>query len=220
MAARLGISEDAFQKYASRLTDLWETGHFNSYQDFLLALCRAAGHTPSESSVAGLVQERSKDRTRLFSNVEPEIVEMARQLRTRGFGLGVITNAGDLDVEAWPSSQLAPLFDAFIPSFRVRMLKPDPGIYEHGLEALGMSADEAIFVGDGGSNELSAAAGVGLRPFWATWFLDRWPHGIRPGKVPGDEWRQFPTGEPPFTRLRSPEELLHSLPGDALGATE
>ena len=88
------------------------------------------------------------------------------------------------------------------------MLKPEPQIYERGLQALGVSAAEAIFVGDGGSNELAGATRAGLTALWATWFLDRWPQGIRPNGFKGDEWRRFPRGEAPFPRLHSPSELL------------
>ena len=192
LAARLGIREEDFQKHVGRLVDDWETGHLGSYQDFLLALCRTGGYTPSESAMAELARERSAKTSRLFERIEPAIVDMVQELRLRGFRLAVITNAGDMDVEPWTNSQLAPFFDVFIPSFEVGMLKPDPRIFEHSLQALGVSAGEAIFVGDGGRNELAGARGAGLTALWATWFLDRWPSALRPSQFKGDEWRQFP----------------------------
>ena len=208
LADRLGISEEDLQKHWRRLDDDWETGRLSSYQDLLLALCRAAGHTPSESAIAELAQEGSAESSRLFEEIESATVELVQELRLRGFRLAVITNAGDMDVEPWPSCRLAPFFEVFIPSFQVGMLKPDPRIFEHGLQALGVSAHEAIFVGDGGSSELAGARRAGLTALWATWFLDRWPLGIRPGGFKGDQWRQFPQGEPPFPRLRNPLELI------------
>ena len=92
------------------------------------------------------------------------------------------------------------------------MLKPDPRIYQQVLQALGVSPEDTIFVGDGGSNELAGARRAGLTALWATWFLDRWPPGIRPNRFKGDEWRQIPEGEPPFPRLRNPKELLDWIP--------
>ena len=211
LADRLGISREDFEKHWSRLADKWEKGHYNSYQDLLLALCGAVGHTPSEPVIADLTEERFVRTGTLYEKIESSIVGMVQELRTRGFRLGVITNAGNIDTELWSNCQLAPFFEVFIPSFEVGTLKPDPEIFEHGLQALGVSAREAIFVGDGGRDELSGATRVGLRAFWATWYLDRWPLGIRPGGFKGDGWRQFPEGEPPFPRLHNPPDLLERV---------
>ena len=208
MADRLGISEEDYRKHWGRLDDSWDRGDFDSYEDLLMALCKAAGHTPNSSVVAELTLERSLITPRPFGRIEPEVVDLVRELKSRGFRLAVVTNVSEMDLEPWPDCRLAPFFEAIIASFRVGTLKPDPQIYEQGLQALHVRPDEAIFVGDGGWNELSGAAQVGLRAIWATWFLDRWPLGDRPGKFPGDEWRQFPEGEPSFPRIRSPLALL------------
>ena len=59
-------------------------------------------------------------------------------------------------------------------------------------------------MGDSGHeamDELDGAMRVGLRPFWATWFLDRWRPGTR--RIPG---REPPF--PPFPRLRAPTDLM------------
>ena len=210
-ADRLGISESDFQRNAGPLRDVWSSGRIETYQDFVLALCSSAGHTPPASVMAELTMEIATRKSITFANIESSILEMVEELRSRGLRLGVVTNASDMDAEPWPGSVLAPLFDVFIPSFEVGILKPDPRIYELGLEALGVSAEEAIFVGDGGSNELSGAARVGLRPYFATWFLDRWPLGIRRGRYLNAGWLDFPEGEPPFPRLRSPRELLDAV---------
>ena len=194
-----------------RLRDDWETGQLNTYQDFLLALAAAAGYAPSELAIAELAEERLVGTRVLFEEIEPAIVELVQELRRRGFRLAVITNAGDMDVEPWPSCRLAPFFEVFVPSFEVGMLKPDPRIFEHCLRLLAVSAGEAIFVGDGGRDELSGAKRVGLTALWATWFLDRWPPRIRPGRFEGDGWRQLPEGEPPFPRLRTPSDLLERV---------
>ena len=212
IADRLGISEEDYQKHWSRLDDSWDKGHFDSYEDLLLALCKAAGHTPNNSVIAELTLERSLRTPRPFERIEPEVFDLVQELRLRGFRLGIVTNVADMDLKPWPNCRLAPFFDVIIPSFQVGALKPDHQIYERGLQALGVSAEKAIFIGDGGWDELSGATQVGLRAFWASWFLDRWPLGIRPGKFTGDEWRQFPEGEPPFPRLRTPLDLLTQIP--------
>ena len=165
---------------------------------------QSAGRAPDRRAIAELARERYESRLPPFENVEPAIVELVDALRSRGLRLGVVTNAASGDVEPWPRCRLAPRFDAFIASYRVGMLKPDPRIYECCLEALGVTAAEAVFVGDSGHeamDELDGAMRVGLRPFWATWFLDRWRPGTR--RIPG---REPPF--PPFPRLRAPTDLM------------
>ena len=62
--------------------------------------------------------------------------------------------------------------------------------------------------------QFAGAAAVGMRPLWATWFLDRWPVGIGPRSlVVGNEWRQGSGGKCPFPSVESPEELVSRLIG-------
>ena len=48
-------------------------------------------------------------------------------------------------------------FDAVIQSCQLGLRKPDPAIYRAALEALGVKADEAVFLDDIGSNLVGAA---------------------------------------------------------------
>ena len=52
-------------------------------------------------------------------------------------------------------------FDAVIQSCQLGLRKPDPAIYRAALEALGVTADEAVFLDDIGSN-LVGAADIGI----------------------------------------------------------
>ncbi len=213
IADRLGISNSDFQRFAGPLRDAWSAGRIETYQEFLLALCGSVGHTPRASVIAELTLEMAERKSIAFEGIESPIVELVHELRSRGLRLSVVSNAHDMDVEPWPRCKLAPFFDAFISSYEVGILKPDPRIYELGLEALGVSAEEAIFVGDGGSNELPGATAVGLNAYFATWFADRWPFSIRQMRYANAGWRDYPAGEPPFHRLRSPRELLDAVGG-------
>lgn len=150
VADRLGITEEDYGKNWDRLDNSWDKGDFDSYQELLMALCRAAGHTPNRSVIAELTLERSLMTPRPFEGIEPEIVDLVQGLRSRGFRLAVVTNVSEMDLAPWPNCRLAPFFEVIIPSFRVGTLKPDPHIYEEGLRALDVRSEEAIFVGDGG----------------------------------------------------------------------
>ena len=207
IAERLGIEEATFRHHWKPLAVGWRKGSPERYEEVLKAVCEAAGRTPDRRVIAELARERHESRLPPFENVEPAIVEMVDALRSRGLKLGVVTNAASGDVEPWPRCVLAPRVDAFIASCDVGRLKPDPRIYERCLEALDVDAAEAVFVGDAANeaiDELDGAMRAGLRPLWATWFLDRWPPGTR----------RMPVQGPPFPRLRATTELLVWLSGN------
>ena len=90
------------------------------------------------------------------------VVETLRTLRERGFRVGLITVCSE-DVEViFPETELAGLFDAEVFSNAVRLSKPDPRIYRHCCELLGVEPHEAVFVGDGANDELEGARRVGM----------------------------------------------------------
>lgn len=90
-------------------------------------------------------------------------VETLRTLRERGYKLGLITVCTE-DVELlWPQSEFAGLFDAEVFSNAVGLSKPDPRIYRHCCELLGVEPEQAVFVGDGANDELEGARRVGMK---------------------------------------------------------
>jgi putative hydrolase of the HAD superfamily len=103
-------------------------------------------------------------------------VETLRRLRADGYLVGLITVCTE-DVELqWADSEFAGLFDAEVFSNAVGLAKPDPRIYLHCCELLGVEPGEAVFVGDGANDELEGARRVGMDailihkpgedPFW------------------------------------------------------
>jgi putative hydrolase of the HAD superfamily len=89
-------------------------------------------------------------------------VDTLQRLRADGYLLGLITVCSE-DVETlWPESEFAGLFDAEVFSNAVALTKPDPRIYLHCCELLGVEPHEAVFVGDGANDELAGARRAGL----------------------------------------------------------
>jgi putative hydrolase of the HAD superfamily len=92
----------------------------------------------------------------------PGAVETLRELRARGIKAGLITVCSEEVETAWPESAFAGLFDAEVFSNAVGLAKPDPRIYLHCCEVLGVEPKEAVFVGDGANDELAGARRVGM----------------------------------------------------------
>ena len=89
-------------------------------------------------------------------------VDTLATLRGLGHPIGLITVCSE-DVETlWPTSEFAGLFDAEVFSSQVGISKPDPRIYLHCCELLGVDPHDAVFVGDGANDELAGACRVGM----------------------------------------------------------
>lgn len=212
MAERLGIPEAEFLPRFKQLDDNWQIGRFDGFGELLTTLCNETGNKVPVSVINDLVQERRTRLSRLFENVDDSIVEMIQRIKSMEVHVAVVSNASNTDVDGWLSSRLGDEVGHFITSYEVGVLKPSPLIYNRALDVLEVEAIETVWVGDGSYDELAGAQNVGMIPLWASWFLDRWPPGIRPGTpFEGDQWRQDPEIQGPFPRMETTDELLKWL---------
>ena len=94
----------------------------------------------------------------------PEVLDTLRELRDRGFLVGLISNCTEDVAIVWPESPFAPLVDYAVFSATAGCMKPDPQIYALVCEGLGVDAADCLFVGDGANDELAGAARAGMTP--------------------------------------------------------
>ncbi|MDE0423819.1 MAG: HAD-IA family hydrolase [Candidatus Poribacteria bacterium] len=110
-----------------------------------------------------------------------DVVPTLQRLRGAGFKLAIVSN---WDTPLDPLTErlgIAEYFDAIVASHdaRVRSEKPDSHIFNYALAAVGVSAEEAVHVGDTYAADIVGARNVGIRPI----LLDR--DGTQTGK-----WRE------------------------------
>ena len=123
--------------------------------------------------------EGKKHRMRTaLTEIDPGILNCLREIKERGLKIGLISNADAFDDMYWDESPLKQFFDDAVFSYRARLLKPDRRIYKLSLKNLGVTAKEAVFVGDGGSDELHGAKRIGMRTVW-TEYLHKWDDKTR-----------------------------------------
>jgi putative hydrolase of the HAD superfamily len=127
----------------------------------------------------------------------PGVVDTLTELRRRGLRVGLITVCSEEIEQLFPESELAGLFDAEVFSNAVALTKPDPRIYLHCCELLGVAPEEAVFVGDGANDELAGARRVGMEAILIH----------RPGEEP--LWPQLSDWDGP--RITSIPEVLEVL---------
>ena len=96
----------------------------------------------------------------------PEVAATLRDLRARGFALGVLSNAGEaMLAKALVATGIDNLFATVLSVERVRKFKTAPEAYSLGPQAFGVPAQELALVSSNGWDAAGAAA-FGYRAFW------------------------------------------------------
>ena len=118
--------------------------------------------------VQRLALTQAVDRWHAFqaTQLEPwhDATTTLRHLKSARLPVGLVSNAPPPVHELWPGCTLARWLDAAAFSYVVGTRKPDARMYLGVSEALGVSPDRCLYVGDGGSRELHGAQDAGLTP--------------------------------------------------------
>jgi len=115
-----------------------------------------------EARIRAATQERQRRFDHALEQVDAEVLEVLDAVRGQGVRLGLISNASTGEVAAWARSPLAARFELALFSWECGLRKPDPAIYRLALSRFRLSPGQALFVGDGGSDEHRGAREVGL----------------------------------------------------------
>ena len=138
-------------------------------------LLREIGDDPKQATRLGAVY---LDRLSARGDRLPGCRPVLRALGER-YRLGVVTNGIDrVQRSRLAASGLAPLFETVVTSQGCGFAKPDPRILQVALDALGVSARHAVYVGDDPAVDGAAARTAGVPFVW----IDRGDavRGVRP----------------------------------------
>jgi putative hydrolase of the HAD superfamily len=176
-----------------------DTGAFATVQEAVSAACKGMGLTVDPGRI-----ERASGAYSEFAAVcltpRDDALETVQRLRSLGYRTGLISDCGPPTPELWAATSLAECFDVTTFSCAVGLKKPDPRIYLTTCQALGVQPGDCLYVGDGGSRELTGAESVGMRAL-----MIRTPSEeiVAPLRVDADSWEG--------TRIRSLSEVLLHL---------
>jgi putative hydrolase of the HAD superfamily len=95
------------------------------------------------------------------SVVQPEMLDLIRELRASGLKIGLLSNSWGGTKDDYPAEILAELFDATVISGQVGMRKPEERIFRLAAEQLGLEPAECVFVDDVEGN-ITAARALGF----------------------------------------------------------
>ncbi len=117
------------------------------------------------------------DRERLASKIDsqwfqrakirpyPEVTEVLRQLKMKGFRLGAVTNGMRTDIPYLvDGAGLGDLLEVRISADAAGRRKPNPRIFLYGARAMGLHPSSIVFVGDDPDLDYLPSQSVGMMP--------------------------------------------------------
>lgn len=101
---------------------------------------------------------------------EPDTLATLESLRSQGFRLGIISNAGDdEDVQTLiDANELRPYFEIILTSAAEGIRKPNPRIFHRVLDYWGLLPEETAMVGDTLGADILGARNAGIFSIWIT----------------------------------------------------
>lgn len=117
----------------------------------------------------------------------PEVPNLVPALAS--WRMGVVTNCSQVHAEKAARATGLP-FEAIVSAERAGFYKTDARAYQAGLDALGLRADEVLFVA-GSAHDVPGAAQVGMQVYWSNRLRLEVPRGAKPPQM----------NEPDLTRL-------------------
>ena len=186
-------AHDAFERFNEALWKIYATGaitpadirrlRFEQWFEYL-GVDSTDGDVPEALEASAHYMEQYQESTRAYDGVHA----MLAALRSR-HRIGIISN-GFVTAQSRKLivSGLDDLIEVRVYSEEVGVQKPHPAIFEEALRRLGVTAGDALYVGDNFANDIAGAARAGLMTVWFNPPDDDHPHEmplVRPDAVVG-----------------------------------
>ena len=169
MAKDAGIPVEKFKEIWSPMEGDRSIGKISLEE--ILELILRKNNCYSEELLNKLVEKRVWAKAECFKHLHEEIIPMLQALKEQGIKIGLISNCFSEEAKLIRESILFSFFDAAMLSYEQGVKKPDEEIYKRCMKELQVEPKECLYIGDGGSHELEAANGLGLRALQAVWYL-------------------------------------------------
>ena len=163
IARSLGADPEAVRGVLDRTFRARARGRYGSAEATLRWVIEQAGGRPGPAAIRAAMPARV-DALRADTRLRADAVSALTAVRSRGVRTAVISDCTHELPAFLPGLPVAPLLDAQIYSVELGVCKPEPEIYLAACRALEVSPEQCLYVGDGGSHELTGAAAVGMTP--------------------------------------------------------
>ena len=133
-----------------------------TFEQYKTAVLNLHGITDPDLVTSGIQKViEEKEKIHFFNDT----LETLLQLKNRELYLGIVTDTAQpmhIKINKLERGGIGYLWDSITPSSEVGVQKPDPKIYQLALQQLGVTSDQAIFVGHK-ATELEGARNAGLK---------------------------------------------------------
>jgi putative hydrolase of the HAD superfamily len=163
LAASLGVPPGPFQALLEATYTERAIGVLGDTAETLRKLCGQIGEHPSDDAIERAATLRLEQFRAVLTVPRAETPSLLATIRDRGFRLGLVSDCSAETPALWSSLAWAAPIEAPVFSWSEGRRKPDPHLYRLALARLDLEPSECVYVGDGGSHELSGAEAVGMR---------------------------------------------------------
>jgi len=186
MAGAAGAPAEPFVEQWLATFEERATGLFPTARENIHAVCETLKVIPKDHLCTAAVRLRLEFEQR---HIAPRATALStlKAIKARGLKTCVVSDCSPELPQLWNETPFAPLFDATVFSCDVGVRKPNPKIYLEACRRLGVEPAECLFVGDGGSRELTGAVAVGMRAVLLA--APEEQNNADTHRIDGEEWR-------------------------------
>lgn len=169
MAEDTAIPKEKFQPLWHSTEDERTLGKL-TLEDALTMILRK-NHCYTDEMLNKITQKRIAAKEECFRHLHAEVIPLLSALKNKGLLVGLISNCFSEEAYVIRKSELFPYFNAVYLSCEQEVQKPDEEIFYRCMNELSVKAEECLYVGDGGSDELETARKLGMKAVQAVWYL-------------------------------------------------
>ncbi|RYD21874.1 MAG: hypothetical protein EOP88_09870 [Verrucomicrobiaceae bacterium] len=170
----LGIPEELWNKLLWESSDRRLRNELSDDAATVRELAHLHDFTIAEEKILAAATARADRFRHCLINPPQHRVDVIRELHTRNHVLVLLSNADSMEKRAWQHSPFAPFFAKAFFSCDTGHVKPEPAAYQLALG--GLHPHQAVFIGDGGSDELKGAKACGIPTIMTTEIIGLlWP---------------------------------------------
>jgi putative hydrolase of the HAD superfamily len=160
-AGPLGIDPEQWRRalddsYAER-----STGALGDMPATFRELARRLGAEPDDDAIAAACAARRAGQREMLV-FRPDALDVVAALRARQLRVGVLSDCTIELAECFDELPVAQYVNARVLSCEQGTKKPDPALFYLVASMIGARADQCLYIGDGGSRELTGASNCGM----------------------------------------------------------
>jgi len=133
-----------------------------SMRGFIVSLLTLAGATNEAAERAAERLAARHERISLWTYTRPWVAETLTLLKAKGVRMSVISNSDGRVHEQLETCGITPYLEAVFDSHLVGAEKPDPRLFLHALNELGLKTEDVLYVGDFYHFDVLGANGAGI----------------------------------------------------------